>query len=87
MIILDTNVVSEMRRPKPDPAVVAWLDKADAQDSDAVVVTSRSLAPRFEAWGANVCFVPHGVDLFPWRPATPRARARFPARSDVGRNG
>jgi len=28
--LLDTNVVSEMRRPKPDPAVVAWLDKADA---------------------------------------------------------
>jgi predicted nucleic acid-binding protein len=28
--LLDTNVVSEMRRPNPDPAVVAWLDKADA---------------------------------------------------------
>src|SRR3954452_23900748 len=29
--LLDTNIVSEMRRPNPDPAVVAWLDKADAR--------------------------------------------------------
>ena len=27
MILLDTNVVSEPLRPKPDPAVVAWLDE------------------------------------------------------------
>jgi glycosyltransferase involved in cell wall biosynthesis len=40
--------------------------------SDVVIVTSRSLAPRFEAWGANVRYVPHGVDLFGWRPAVPR---------------
>jgi toxin FitB len=26
MILLDTNVVSELMRPKPDPAVVAWFD-------------------------------------------------------------
>lgn len=34
--------------------------------ADLVIVTSRSLAPRFEAWGADVRFVPHGVDLFPF---------------------
>lgn len=26
MILLDTNVVSEMMRPFPDPAVIRWLD-------------------------------------------------------------
>lgn len=26
MIVLDTNVVSEIMRPRPDPAVLAWLD-------------------------------------------------------------
>lgn len=25
MYLLDTNVVSELRRPRPDPTVVAWL--------------------------------------------------------------
>ncbi len=40
--------------------------------ADLVIVTSRSLAPRFEAWGADVRFVSHGVELFPFpepRPA------------------
>jgi hypothetical protein len=27
MIVLDTNVVSESLKPKPDPAVIAWLDR------------------------------------------------------------
>ena len=27
MIILDTNVVSETIRPKPDPGVLGWLDR------------------------------------------------------------
>ena len=27
MIILDTNVISEMMRPAPDPAVQAWLNR------------------------------------------------------------
>lgn len=26
MILLDTNVLSELMRPRPDPAVVAWVD-------------------------------------------------------------
>lgn len=30
MIILDTNVVSEMMRAMPAPAVVAWLNEQDA---------------------------------------------------------
>lgn len=30
MILLDTNVLSEFMRPKPAPAVVAWLDSQPA---------------------------------------------------------
>lgn len=26
MIVLDTNVISELMRPRPDPSVLAWLD-------------------------------------------------------------
>ena len=29
--LLDTNVISEWTKPRPDPAVVAWLDKADEE--------------------------------------------------------
>ncbi|MDO5094633.1 MAG: type II toxin-antitoxin system VapC family toxin [Propionibacteriaceae bacterium] len=36
MIILDTNVISELMRPAPEPAVVAWL----AQISGAVAITA-----------------------------------------------
>lgn len=30
MIVLDTNVVSELMRPSPNPAVEAWLDRQPA---------------------------------------------------------
>ena len=30
MILLDTNVVSELMRPKPDPKVAAWLANQSA---------------------------------------------------------
>jgi len=32
MILLDTNVLSELMRAKPDPAVVAWIDAQPTQD-------------------------------------------------------
>lgn len=41
MIVLDTNVVSELMRPAPDPKVLAWLD---AQASDALWLTSVNVA-------------------------------------------
>jgi glycosyltransferase involved in cell wall biosynthesis len=49
-------------------------ERALVERADAVVVTSRSLAPRFEAWGADVRFITHGVDLFPFSPGRTRAR-------------
>ena len=32
MILLDTNVISEMMRPKPAPVVSAWLDQNPEED-------------------------------------------------------
>jgi len=32
MYLLDTNIVSELRRPRPHGAVLAWLDTIDAGD-------------------------------------------------------
>ncbi len=61
-IILDTNVVSEPKRPHPDPAVRSWFER---QDPDSLFLTTTVLAelaegverlPRgrkrlgFEAW-------------------------------------
>ena len=37
MIILDTNVVSELMRPKPEPRVIAWLN---LQPRTSVWITS-----------------------------------------------
>lgn len=41
MIILDTNIVSELLRPAPEPKVEAWLA---AQDGAAVYLTTVSEA-------------------------------------------
>ena len=40
MIILDTNVLSELMRSAPEPAVLAWLDK---QASQSVWITAITL--------------------------------------------
>ena len=41
MIVLDTNVVSEAMKPKPDPSVRAWLNE---QSADTLYLSSVSLA-------------------------------------------
>lgn len=41
MILLDTNVVSEPMRPKPEPKVLEWLD---AQIAETVYLSTISLA-------------------------------------------
>lgn len=43
MIVLDTNVISELVRPLPEPAVVRWLDAQNAQDLVTTAVTSAEL--------------------------------------------
>ena len=39
MYLLDTNVVSELRRPSPHPAVITWLEGVAADDLFLSVVT------------------------------------------------
>ena len=41
MIVLDTNVVSEPFKPKPDPAVIEWLD---AQEPQTLYITAVTIA-------------------------------------------
>jgi len=39
MYLLDTNIVSELRKPRPQAAVVAWLEDVDDSDLHISVVT------------------------------------------------
>lgn len=39
MILLDTNVLSELMRAKPDPAVVAWIDAQPVDDLHISAIT------------------------------------------------
>lgn len=43
MILLDTNVVSELMRPKPEPSVVAWLADQSAANVFLSVITEAEL--------------------------------------------
>jgi predicted nucleic acid-binding protein len=43
MIILDTNVVSELMRSRPDPHVVEWVDAHPPLDVFITAVTAREL--------------------------------------------
>ncbi len=40
MVVLDTNVISELMKTVPDPQVIAWLD---AHSTDSVWTTSISI--------------------------------------------
>jgi hypothetical protein len=51
IVILDTNVISEMARSAPEPSVAAWYLR---QDSGALFTTTVTLAE-----------VMHGIDLLP----------------------
>ncbi|HEY5878094.1 MAG TPA: type II toxin-antitoxin system VapC family toxin [Nakamurella sp.] len=43
MIVLDTNVISEAMRPRPDPAAMSWLNGQDAQSLNLSSVTLAEL--------------------------------------------
>ena len=43
MIILDTNVLSELMRANPDENVLAWLDVQNMQDLQTTAVTVAEL--------------------------------------------
>jgi predicted nucleic acid-binding protein len=42
-VLLDTNVLSEIRRPAPDPQVLAWLDQLDEDRTFLSVATLAEL--------------------------------------------
>lgn len=41
MIVVDTNIISEVMRPQPDPAVIQWLDQ---QETFLLYLTTITLA-------------------------------------------
>ena len=43
MIVLDTNVISELTRPVPEPGVVLWLDSLPADEVGTTAVTAAEL--------------------------------------------
>ncbi|GAA1841264.1 type II toxin-antitoxin system VapC family toxin [Pseudonocardia ailaonensis] len=43
MIVLDTNVLSELMRADPDPVVLAWLDTTPASELATTAVTAAEL--------------------------------------------
>jgi toxin FitB len=51
MIILDTNVLSELMRPKPSPRVIAWVRKQPAAELFTTSITEAEIF--------------HGIELFP----------------------
>ena len=51
MIVLDTNVLSELMRPQPDPQVMAW---ANGLEPRAIAITAM-----------NEAEIPHGIALLP----------------------
>jgi hypothetical protein len=51
--LLDTNVVSEWSKPKPDPGVVQWLAEADEDRLYLSVVTLAELRYRVERLAAG----------------------------------
>lgn len=48
--LLDTNVVWEWVKPRPDPGVVAWLAEADEDRVFVSVVTLANCATGSNAW-------------------------------------
>ncbi len=43
MILLDTNVLSELIRPQPDEGVIRWLDSLDAAEVSTTAITVAEL--------------------------------------------
>jgi toxin FitB len=43
VIILDTNVISELTRLVPDPGVITWLDSLPAEETAITAITAAEL--------------------------------------------
>jgi hypothetical protein len=88
MYLLDTNVVSELRKPRPHGAVLAWLKAADEADLHVSAVTLGEIqagieltreqdppkAAEIEAWLARLT---DSLQVLPMDGAALRAWARL----------
>lgn len=88
MYLLDTNVVSELRKPRPHGAVVAWLQSVDDRDIHLSAVTLGEIqagieltreqdpdkAAEIEAWADQVAAV---TNILPMDTVTFRTWARL----------
>ncbi len=43
MIVLDTNIISELARQLPDPGVLSWLDSLEISDVATTAITAAEL--------------------------------------------
>jgi predicted nucleic acid-binding protein len=43
MIVLDTNVISELARPQPNPAVIAWADRLPMATLHATAISEAEM--------------------------------------------
>ena len=43
MIVLDTNIISELTRQVPEPGVISWLDSLPAEEVGTTAVTAAEL--------------------------------------------
>ncbi|MCY4004275.1 MAG: type II toxin-antitoxin system VapC family toxin [Rhodospirillales bacterium] len=43
MVVIDTNVVSELMRPTPEPAVMAWFSRQDSGDLYLTAISEAEL--------------------------------------------
>ena len=91
MYLLDTNVVSELRRPHPHPAVVRWIEQVAAEELFMSVVTVGEIqagieftreqdvakAEELEAWLSSVLA---SYNVLPMNAATFREWARLKHR-------
>ena len=88
MVILDTNVVSELMRLHPKPAVVAWLDARPERDLFVTAVTEAAVRTgiAFLPWGRrrqNLVEAAARVEVGRRRPRVIRTRPWCPpGRSD-----
>lgn len=61
IFILDTNVISELRRKRPHPAVVAWFGNLDSEHVATTVVTIHEIQRGIERIGQSSPAVAHDV--------------------------
>lgn len=55
MIVLDTNVISELMRPQPDSQVMAWANGLDPQ---AIAITAMNGLELINPWIAGLSVHP-----------------------------